>query len=44
MDYTLGDYNEILILDGDDMARLPVVIEAVPDALDLVVPRDGPYG
>jgi len=30
--------------DGDDVARLPVEIEVVPDALDLVVPRDGPYG
>jgi diacylglycerol kinase family enzyme len=24
--------------------RLPVEIEVVPDALDLVVPPDGPYG
>ncbi len=30
--------------DGDDVARLPVKIEVVPDALDLVVPREGPYG
>ena len=30
--------------DGDDMARLPVAIEVVPDALSLVVPRAGPYG
>jgi diacylglycerol kinase (ATP) len=30
--------------DGDDVARLPVKIEVVPDALSLVVPRDGPYG
>lgn len=30
--------------DGDGMARLPVEIEVVPDALDLVVPPDGPYG
>jgi YegS/Rv2252/BmrU family lipid kinase len=30
--------------DGDDMARLPVAIEVVPDALGLVVPRGGPYG
>jgi diacylglycerol kinase (ATP) len=35
---------EPLQADGDDMARLPVAIEVVPDALDLVVPRDGPYG
>jgi len=39
-----GPAAEPLQADGDDMARLPVVIEAVPDALDLVVPRDGPYG
>ena len=30
--------------DGDDMMRLPVEIEVVPDALDLVVPKGGPYG
>ncbi|MEE8276438.1 MAG: diacylglycerol kinase family protein [Alphaproteobacteria bacterium] len=30
--------------DGDHMARLPVEVEVVPEALDLVVPRDGPYG
>ncbi|MDX1575393.1 MAG: diacylglycerol kinase family lipid kinase [Kiloniellales bacterium] len=30
--------------DGDDMARLPVEIRVVPDALDLVVPKEGPYG
>ncbi len=30
--------------DGDDMARLPVEIEVMPEALSLVVPREGPYG
>lgn len=30
--------------DGDDVARLPVEIEVVPAALDLVVPKEGPYG
>ena len=30
--------------DGDDVARLPVKIEVVPDALSLMVPRGGPYG
>lgn len=30
--------------DGDDVARLPVEIEVVPEAFDLVVPRGGPYG
>ena len=30
--------------DGDDMARLPVEIAVVPDALDPVVPKEGPYG
>ena len=35
---------EPLQCDGDDMARLPVAIEVVPDALDLVVPPNGPYG
>lgn len=34
---------EPLQADGDDVARLPVAIEVVPDALDLVVPRGGPY-
>jgi len=35
---------EPLQADGEDVARLPVEIEVVPDALDLVVPRGGPYG
>ena len=35
---------EPLQCDGDDMARLPVEIEVLPDALDLVVPRAGRYG
>ena len=30
--------------DGDDVARLPVKIEVMPEALSLVVPPDGPYG
>ncbi len=30
--------------DGDAMARLPVDVEVVPEALSLVVPREGPYG
>ncbi len=30
--------------DGDDVARLPVEIDLRPDALDLLVPTDGPYG
>jgi YegS/Rv2252/BmrU family lipid kinase len=30
--------------DGDDVARLPVEVEVVPEALGLVVPREGPYG
>jgi diacylglycerol kinase family enzyme len=41
---TLTPGDEPLQADGDDMARLPVTIEVVPDALDLVVPRAGPYG
>jgi diacylglycerol kinase family enzyme len=30
--------------DGDDMARLPVEIDVMPEALSLVVPKEGPYG
>ncbi len=30
--------------DGDDAVRLPVEIAVVPNALDLVVPKEGPYG
>jgi diacylglycerol kinase family enzyme len=30
--------------DGDDVTRLPVEVEVVPEALGLVVPREGPYG
>ncbi|MDX1425428.1 MAG: hypothetical protein R3322_19940, partial [Kiloniellales bacterium] len=35
---------EPLQADGEDVARLPGEIAVVPDALDLVVPRGGPYG
>lgn len=30
--------------DGDDVASLPLEIDILPDALDLLVPGEGPYG
>ena len=43
-DSKAGQPVEPVQCDGDDMARLPVEIAVVPDALSLVVPPDGPYG